>query len=536
MKGDRVSATDPTNYVWPALERFARYGDAEALIYEGRRLTYADLITGVHTMATALRSHGIAAGDAVAILAGVPPESVFIHLALHMLGCRSVWIAPSAPTSQQVSFLRRAQAKAFVYDPATHTAMGAPLVAAEPEIPVFCFGPGGIGPDLTDVPTARTAPIAPGEVHQEPDSLFQTGGTTGQPKLVHHRHSYFLALQAISDYYLASGGGLLHHLTLAGYWHASTQTAAMMTLLTGGKFVMHHGISTEDFLTQVRDERITSTLLPPPLLYQLIDHPGLATADLSSLTMLSVGGSAAAPARLAHAINRLGPVLRPVYGMSEATFITAYPGLAHDPAHPERLASAGTAYGDMKIEIRDVDRKPLPPGETGEIWVTGSMVMSGYWDEPDLTAETLVDGWLRTGDVGRLDDDGYLFIVDRVKDMIVTGQGSTNVYSRPVEDALLSHPQVRAAAVVGVPHPEFGEAVHAYVELAPAATVTAEDLRHHVVTHLSPLWAPQRVDIIDTWPLTEMGKVDKKALRARYLADHPQPDKGGAVGSTRPAP
>ena len=148
-------------------------------------------------------------------------------------------------------------------------------------------------------------------------------------------------------------------------------------------------------------------------------------------------------------------------------------------------------------------------------------MMDGYHGQPELTAETIVDGWLRTGDIGRLDADGYLFLVDRAKDMIITGYGSTNIYSRPVEDALAAHPQVRAAAVIGVPADDTGEAVHAYVVAEPGADITAEEVRDFVIGELNEMWAPRTVAFVDALPLTAMGKVDKKALRARWLAAAP---------------
>ena len=182
----------------------------------------------------------------------------------------------------------------------------------------------------------------------------------------------------------------------------------------------------------------------------------------------------------------------PSYGMSEATLIAAYPMSQHDPDHPERLASCGRPVSTARVEIRDDDLKPVPAGEAGEIWASLRLMTSGYWGEPELTAQTLVDGWLRTGDVGYLDADGYLYVVDRVKDMIVTGLSSSLVYSRMVEDTLHAHPDVRAAAVISIPDPRTIEAVHAIVVLAPDSQVTPENLREWALERLNELWAPSR--------------------------------------------
>lgn len=506
------------NYVLRARELFTKYSSAEAIVGYDRRLTYHELESNLRAMATALHEHGIRPGMAAAVLAGNPPESIFLQLALHLLGCRTVWIAPNAPGRFQADYLRMAEVDAFIYDARTHADLGQELVRSAPHLAVFCFGPGGAGPDLSDAPPAPTLPIDPATVTHEPESVFQTGGTTGRPKLVHHRHSFFQALHTFAEFYAATDGRELRHLAVSGFWHASSQTAAYITLFTGGTLFLHDGLVMEDFFATVERERITSTLMAPPLLYLLLDNPLLEKTDVSSLRILSVGGSPAAPARMAQAIERFGGGIRPSYGMSEATFITAYNDFAFDHEHPERLGSCGVAYGDTVIEIRDDNGTVLPPGRIGEVWVSTALKMSGYWGDPELTSATLVDGWLRTGDVGHLDADGYLFLVDRAKDMIITGYGSTNVYSRPVEDTLCAHPDVRAAAVIGVPDERTGEAVHAYVVVAPDATATSADLRAFVVRELNELWAPREVEFVAELPLTEMGKVDKKALRARFLA------------------
>ncbi|MEU7825120.1 AMP-binding protein [Catellatospora sp. NPDC049133] len=516
--GDRTY--DPAdNYAAKALTLFAGFGDAEALVaVDGRRYSYAEVRAEVIAMAGALWAHGVRPGQALGVLARNPAESIFLQLAAGLMGCRTAWIANNAPPRFRRGFLDLAEVDAFVYDAGKLPEMGAELAALAAPRPVFCFGSGGKGPDLTAGTPAITLPFDPAGVTQEPSSLFQTGGTTGSPKLVHHGHGFFAALHALSEYYLHSGQPTLRHLLIAGTWHVSAQTAVFMTLFTGGTAFLHDGLDYPLFYDTVERERINSTLLAPPLLYVLLDDPKSAGVDFSSLHTLTVSGAAASPTRLTQAIERFGPVLRIVYGMSESPFISALPGLDHDPAHPERLSSCGIPYGDVRVQIRDEDGQVLPPGAVGEVWITGSLLMRGYWGMPELTAQTLVDGWLRTGDVGRLDDDGYLYLLDRVKDMIVTGLSSTNVFCRPVEDALAAHPEVQAAAVIGVPHELEGEAVHAYVVRTPDGTVTGAELIRLATAELNAMWAPQQVEFIEAFPLTEFGKVDKKALRERYAA------------------
>jgi acyl-CoA synthetase (AMP-forming)/AMP-acid ligase II len=505
---------DQDNYAAQALAVLDGHGAAEAIVHGSRRITYAELAAGIRDMAATLYEHGVRSSSAVAVLAGNPPESVQVQFALHLLGSRSVWLAPNAPPKLCADYLALADVDAFVYDARTHSPLGEQLARGTGELSVFCFGEGR-GPDLSAprLPAAPQIGLPPSV--REPQSLFQTGGTTGRPKLVYHRHPFFQAVQAVANSHQVTDGRPLRHLAVGGFWHSSQQVAAMITLFTGGLLVLHDRFHAEDFLATLEQERITSAILPPPMLYQVLDHPRLSKTDTSSLVTLSCGGSAAAPSRLAEAIARFGPVLRPVYGMSEATFIAAYPNLDHDPAHPERLGSCGRPYPGVRVEIRDADGMPAAPGEVGEVWVRAALMTAGYWGQAELTSRTIVDGWLRTGDLGRVDAGGYLFLVDRLNDMIVTGQTSTNVYSRTVEDTLLRHPLVRAAAVIGVPHESMGEAVHAFVVPAPGADVSPAEVRRWAVAELNELWAPYTVEFVPELPLTDIGKVDKKALRVR---------------------
>lgn len=508
------------HYVVSALNRFAEYGEREAVVTGQRRLTYADLCRDVPALAAELRAHGVAPGSSVAVLSGNRPEAMVLQLAAHLLGCRTVWLASYTPVREQADFLARSGADVLVYDTARHeTLAGEVLADGGWRGAVLCLGPGGRGPDLLGPPVAERPFAVPRDVAGPPPaSLFATSGTTGRAKLVHHEQRFFLALLAIGQAWLASGAPTLKHLAQTGFGHVSGQMTNLLMLFTGSTLVLGEGLDIPALLELIAKERVSSTLLTPVQLYEALDSPALESADLSSLLLLNIGGGPVFPGRLREAAERLGPVVRLVYGLSEAAFVTEYRGVTPDPAHPERLASCGVPFADSRVEIRDEQGAPLPAGETGEVWVTGSLVMSGYWDEPQLTGRTLVDGWLRTGDLGFLADDGWLYLVDRLKDMIVTGRGAANVFSRTVEDVLTSHPAVRSAAVIGVPDPALGEAVYAYVVPVPGAEVTAEELQALVTERLRAYAAPSVVEFTAELPVTGMGKVDKKALRARHAA------------------
>jgi fatty-acyl-CoA synthase len=511
----------PRNYVHHALELFTAYGDAEAVVHGQQRLSYQDMSVLTLRLAGALRLHGVAPDSTVAVLVGNLPEAIALQFALHLLGCRSAWLA-RAPRVHQLDFLGKAEAATFVYDVGSHGDDGAELAAAFPGMPVLCLG-GGAGPDLMAACQANLPGLAEltAGVTQEPQSLFQTSGTSGRPKLVHHRHLLFQVLPMLAQRWVDEGRPVLRHLSMHRFSHVASQMATLMVLFMGGTVVMlSKPVGAAAVLDLVARERISSTVVTPPVLYELLDELAAHDRDVSCLRVVTCGGAAATPARLTEAIDRLGPVLRIVYAMSESPGITELPGLDHDPAHPERLRSAGLPYGDVRVQVRGPDGTVLAPGQAGEVWVASALVMAGYWGEPELTAQTLVDGWLRTRDIGYLDGDGYLYLVDRSDDVILTGRGSVNVYSRPVEDALVGFPGVRLAAVIKVPDDVVGEAGHAYVVLARGAAVTPAELRQHVIAQFDEDWAPRDVEFVDSLPLTSMGKVDKRALQERFALAH----------------
>ncbi|MEH0938597.1 class I adenylate-forming enzyme family protein [Micromonospora psammae] len=510
----------PTSYVHDALELFAGFGDREALVGDGRRLSYAEVAAEVRGLAAALTGHGVRPGAAVLVMLGNAVEGPLLQLALHLLGCRTMWIAPVTSRREIDEFARRARPDVFVHDARAGDGLGGEIAASLPGTPVL-----RLGAELV----AAQGVAAPHEV-PAPESFLQTSGTTGTPKLVHHTESFYRQILALAADFRAAGFPLLRHLSHSPMWLASGQITTLFNLFTGGVLFLRQQWDPAAFIRTVDAERINSTFVTPPMLYEVLDHPGLDGADFSAMFMFNVGAGPAAPARLRQAIARFGPVLRIVYGLSEAVVITALPGLTDDPEHPQRLRSCGRPYGDVTVEIRDADGRVLPAGDDGEVWVRTNLSFAGYHGQPELTAETLVDGWVRTRDVGHLDDDGYLYLVDRLQDRILTRQRSWPIYSRPIEDVLAGHPQVRAAAVVGVPDPVAGELPYAFVVPAPDATVTGAELIALVTAELSETWAPGAVEFLDRLPLNRSAKVDKNALRARYAAAPPPAEEVTAAG------
>jgi fatty-acyl-CoA synthase len=516
--GQAAAAGDPArNYVAEMLDLFEGFGGHDAVVRGERRISYTGLRALVLEYAAALRDHGVRSGMGVALLVNNVPESIATQLALHLIGCRTVWIAGYAPVHEQVEFVELADVDVLIFAADRGGPAIEQVTARERPLIVLCTGPGGPGADLSAPRPAHSPEFVPDPQAAPPQSLYYTGGTTGTPKLVHHEHRFFKALLAAAAYFRSIGEPGMRHLSTTGFVHVSGQMPVLLALCEDGTVFLQERVQLADFLDAVARERVTSVFISPARLYELLDLPGgRERIDFSSLRYLNCGGGPIQPARLAQAIERFGPVLRPVYGLSEIPLLADWPFMTADPAHPERLGSCGRPFADARIAIRDEAGRDLPAGTVGEVCAAGSLLMSGYWGQPELTAEVLADGWLRTGDLGYLDEDGYLYLVDRAKDMIVTGIGAANVYTRPIEEVLAGHPAVRAAAVIGVPDPAVNEIVYAFVAADPEA-VSGEELQDLVQKELSLLHRPRVVEFVDTLPRTALDKVDKKALRAGYL-------------------
>jgi fatty-acyl-CoA synthase len=284
------------------------------------------------------------------------------------------------------------------------------------------------------------------------------------------------------------------------------------TLLRGGTVVLHRKFDPEHWLRTVAAERINYAFAVPTMAYALLDAGSPERHDLSSLETVDYGAAPMSPARLTEAAERIGPVWQQIYGQTETT---AMGTTLRKDEHgvPARLASCGRAVAGVRLAILDDAGRPVTSGEVGEICLRTRAVMSGYRGLPEETAQALRGGWVHTGDLGRADGDGFVYIVDRTKDMIISG--GFNIYAREVEDVLGSSSAVASAAVVGVPDERWGEAVKAFVVLKPGAVVPPEELIALVRERKGAHQAPKSVEFLDALPLTTVGKVDKKALRLR---------------------
>jgi fatty-acyl-CoA synthase len=289
------------------------------------------------------------------------------------------------------------------------------------------------------------------------------------------------------------------------------------TLARGGTVVTLPAFDPEQWLRTVQTERISCALTVPTMLHAILDHTKPEDHDLSSLQTILYGAAPMSPTRLLEAHERIGPVFQQIYGQTENVgTATTLRRDEHDPADPERLASCGRSILGVDVAVLDDDGNEVPAGDNGELAVRGRATMLGYQNLPDETAAAFHDGWLRSGDMARRDDDGFFYIVDRKKDMIISG--GFNIYAREVEDILTTHPAIANAAVIAIPDDKWGEAVHAVIVTRPGMTVDQHELADYVKSRKGAMYAPKSLETVDTLPTNAVGKTDKQQLRDPYWA------------------
>jgi long-chain acyl-CoA synthetase len=369
---------------------------------------------------------------------------------------------------------------------------------------------------------AQHAPVADAVRHGDDLlGIFYTGGTTGFPKGVMISHngmgSSSLALRAEQGAELVDGT----YLHAAPMFHLADMAGGNAHWLAGNTHVVVPAFAAETVIEAIERHAVTHTLLVPTMLQMLVDHPTMARQpDLSSLKTVIYGASPISEAVLARVMDKLpGIDLIQAYGMTEMSpLIAINPPWTHRPEHRAsgKLRAAGRAGLCVEVRVVDAQGNDLPAGGIGEIIARGPNLMLGYWGKPEATAEAIRDGWMHTGDGAYLDEDGFLFIVDRVKDMIVTG--GENVYSVEVENAVLKHPAVQQCAVIGVPDERWGERVHACVVAQPGMSLELEALIEHCKLHIANYKCPRSLELLDSLPISGAGKITKNVLRDKYWA------------------
>ena len=495
-----------------------RYNDEPCLYLGDRVATYREVRETTSCMVQALHAQGLKGGKVIAVLSANRPEVLSNIAAMQLAGCIGTPLHPLGSLDDHAYVLEAAEVSALVYDPTVFDDHAKALAERIPGLHLLAFGPTAHGDDYLAIADGFEAQplVAPDISPNDISSITFTGGTTGKPKGVLSPYSvaaYMTQIQ-MAEWELPDPLRMLIATPLS---HAAA-AFFIPVLQRGGAFYVMQGFTPDSFFDMVEEHKITATMLVPVMLYFLLDSPRSATADMSSMETIFYGASPMSPARLQEGIDKWGQVFYQFYGQSEAPMVlTNMRRAEHDPAKPERLSSCGRPSPWVHLALLDSDGKEVPRGEPGEICVRGPLVMHGYKDMPEQTAEAFAGGWLHTGDVGRLDEDGFLYIVDRTKDMIVTG--GFNVFPREVEDVIATHPAVAQVVVIGVPDEKWGEAVKAVIVLRPDAETgdaLVGEIQEQVKSAKGSVQAPKTVDFVDAIPLTPVGKPDKKAVRAPY--------------------
>jgi fatty-acyl-CoA synthase len=514
-----MSAPAPgPSYAALIVEALTRFGDRTAFISGEVSTSYADAAALTGQIQQVLEGLGITKGACLGTLSPAVPEIWLTQAAGCLTGAMYTGLHPMGSADDHVDLCDDAGISVLVVHPAfaEHGALVAARATTVKHL--LTLGPAAHGEDLLAL-CAGLAPrtLTAGDAEAEDIAWLQyTGGTTGRPKGVMLAHRAMVA-QALS--LTASWGLPLEPRTLIAtpITHAGG-LPVLPTLLRGGTVVLQQSFKPQEWLAAVARHRINYTLMIPTPLYALLDTGGLDAYDLSSLQTVVYGASPMSPTRIAEAQRAFGPVLLQGYGQTECVgMTTSLLPFEHDPDNrPELLSSCGRAVAGAEVEVLDDDGNHVAPGEVGEICVRSRSVMSGYWHRPEETAQALRNGWLHTGDMAFRDGDGFFHIVDRKKDMVISG--GFNVYPREIEDVLMADPGVSAAAVIGIPDDKWGEAVKAFVVPRPGARLDLEDLIATVKQRKGSHHAPKSIDVVDHLPVTGVGKVDKKALRAAYWA------------------
>jgi fatty-acyl-CoA synthase len=512
----------PTLMPHMLIEGLNRHNDEPCLFLGDKVASYREVRESTSQMVQALQSKGLGKGSRIAVISANRPEVLSNIAAMQLAGCSGTPLHPLGSLDDHAYVLQAAEIDALVYDASLFDEHAAALKEKVPGLKhMLGFGPTKSGEDylalaMTFEPKALVAPdIDPDDV----SSINFTGGTTGKPKgvLSTYRSTAYMTQIQMAEWEFPEELRMLMATPLS---HAAA-AFFVPVLQKGGAFYVMQGFSPDEFFGMVEQHRITCTMLVPVMLYFLLDSPRAATADMSSMETIFYGASPMSPVRLKEGIEKWGQIFYQFFGQSEAPMVLANMKKAeHDPSKPERLASCGRPSPWVHLALLDLDNKPVAAGEPGEICVRAPLVMKGYKDMPEQTAEAFAGGWMHTGDVGRLDDEGFLYIVDRTKDMIVTG--GFNVFPREVEDVLATHEAVGQVVVIGVPDDTWGEAVKAVVVLKPgfeAGDNLAAAMQRLVKNAKGSVQSPKSVDFVAAIPLTPVGKPDKKAVRRLYWDD-----------------
>ncbi len=506
------------------IERSARYyGDRPAVVQGEETLRYADLFRRACRLAHALLGQGLRKGDRVAIQAWNSPRVVEFECALYLAGLVRVPINARQTPAETLELLADAGARAMVAE-AGHaqalSAAGADLSALQVRL---CFGGACGGWDDYEKALARASDARPQVAIGDEDLavLHYSSGSTGKLKAA--MQTFRNRRAGLRNVVMGSPGAYAPGDTILMLGPLTHATGVLMQpMLSRGMCLrVYEKFDLDRIFDDANHRRFTHMFMVPTMLNMMMAHPDVDKVDFSGLKQLTYGAAPTTPDRIREVWERVGPVLTQGYGASEvcggvAALLPEDHRRALD-SKPELLAACGRPMTEMEVAVCDESGLELPVGEVGEIMIRGDSVSQGYWGSPEQTAEAFrADGWYRTGDLARRDEEGFLYIVGRSKDMIISG--GFNVYTAEVEAAVQRHPAVNEVCVFGIPDPVWGEAVHACVTLRPGLSLSGEQLLAGMPADLAGYKKPRSITVLPQLPRNHNGKIDRKVLRAPYWA------------------
>jgi acyl-CoA synthetase (AMP-forming)/AMP-acid ligase II len=500
-----------------------QYPERPAFIWGDEIVTYLQANVRAQRLAAALKRLGVVKGDRVGVLMWNCPKMLESFFATWKAGGCVVPLNPRFLESEAAYQLQDSRAKAVIFGEEFREMM-AQIYDQTPSVEhLICLGQPLSGQLAFEDLVARQNPAEKPDEQVSDDDLawlFYTSGTAGRPKgaMLTHGNLSFMALGAVADLMRIEPEDVGLH--AAPLTHAAGFLSLAMVLKGSAQVILQpHRFSAELFCAAVAKHRVTTTWLVPTQINLLLKYPDLESWDLSSLKWVIYGGAPMYVAVLKEALKRIGPVFVQLYGLGESPMTVTYmraPEHVLEGAEARRLASCGRARSGIEIRILATDGQEVPRGEVGEICLRGQSVMKGYWERPEDSAAAIQGGWLYTGDLGYLDENGYLYIVDRTKDVIISG--GANIYPREVEEVLVRHPAVAEVSVFGVPDDLWGEAVRAAVVLKPGTTASAEEIIQFAGEHMAGFKKPKAVDFLKELPKSAVGKILKRRLRDPYWA------------------
>lgn len=499
------------------------YGEHIALTHGDSNHTYAEMGHNALCIAGAMQRLGLKKGHKIAFLMANCPEYIFCEYATAKIGAIRIPLAVLLNPADHIYMMNTVECNTLIYHEKMTDRVQEMMPSLESVEHFICVAdaPGNVMDGHLHLQTLmrnHEPDITP--VTIEPEDLvgiYFTGGTTGKPKgvMLSHRAWVYTVLIEMLEFGFGRNEVFAYATPLT---HAGG-CLLLPVLLRGGRCVILDRFDPKVLLEQIEKEKVSMTFLVPTMIYVLLDYLDLKKYDLSSLGNVIYGASAIAPERLKQAVETFGPIFTQLFGQTEAPMaLSALSRDEHVIKDPERerkiFSSAGRPTFQTQVRLVDEAGNDVPDGKPGEIVVRCGNMMSGYYNNPEATAETIRSGWLHTGDIATRDGEGFLYIVDRKKDMIVSG--GFNIFPREIEDVLFEHPAVKGAAVVGVPHAKWGEEAKAIIVLKTDQFATAEELIGFVKKRKGSLMAPKTVEFWDDIPLTNLGKIDKKAIRSGF--------------------